>query len=40
MLGGPIMKAPLRYDFASFSTEAQAVCPEYLQILYTAMLMV
>ena len=26
MLGGPIMKAPLRYDFASFSTEAQAVC--------------
>ena len=22
------MKAPLRYDFASFSTEAQAVCPD------------
>ena len=28
MLGGPIMKVPLRYDFASFSTEAQLVCPE------------
>ena len=26
MLGGPIMKAPLRYDFSSFATEVSAFC--------------